>query len=85
MPIRIARYHNIFGPESTWEGGREKAPAAICRKVANACDEDSIEVWGDGNRQDHSSTLTNVLKQPEDSWIQTLPNPSTSDQKRWLQ
>ena len=48
MPIRIARYHNIFGPEGTWEGGKEKAPAAICRKVANACDEDSIEVWGDG-------------------------------------
>ena len=50
MPIRIARYHNIYGPESTWEGGREKAPAAICRKVANACDEDSIEVWGDGEQ-----------------------------------
>ena len=50
IPICIARYHNIYGPESTWEGGREKAPAAICRKVANACDEDSIEVWGDGNQ-----------------------------------
>ena len=50
MPVRIARYHNIYGPESTWEGGREKAPAAICRKVANACDEDSIEVWGDGHQ-----------------------------------
>tara|TARA_B100002052_G_scaffold255329_1_gene245463 strand:- start:200 stop:1225 length:1026 start_codon:yes stop_codon:yes gene_type:complete len=50
IPICIARYHNIYGPESTWEGGREKAPAAICRKVANACDEDSIEVWGDGEQ-----------------------------------
>ena len=50
IPVRIARYHNIYGPESTWEGGREKAPAAICRKVANACDEDSIEVWGDGHQ-----------------------------------
>ena len=50
IPVRIARYHNIYGPESTWEGGREKAPAAICRKVANACDEDSIEVWGDGEQ-----------------------------------
>ena len=48
IPVRIARYHNIYGPEGTWEGGKEKAPAAICRKVANACDEDSIEVWGDG-------------------------------------
>ena len=50
IPVRIARYHNIYGPESTWEGGREKAPAAICRKVANACDDDSIEVWGDGHQ-----------------------------------
>ena len=45
---RVARYHNIFGPEGTWEGGREKAPAAICRKIALAKDEDTIEVWGDG-------------------------------------
>ena len=50
MPIRIARYHNIFGPEGTWEGGREKAPAAICRKVAYADDKDIIEVWGDGEQ-----------------------------------
>ena len=50
MPVRIARYHNIFGPEGTWEGGREKAPAAICRKVAYADDGDSIEVWGDGEQ-----------------------------------
>jgi nucleoside-diphosphate-sugar epimerase len=51
MPIRIARYHNIFGPESTYEGGREKAPAAICRKVINSetCD-DTIEIWGDGEQ-----------------------------------
>jgi len=51
MPIRIARYHNIFGPESTYEGGREKAPAAICRKVINSetCN-DTIEIWGDGEQ-----------------------------------
>lgn len=46
--VRIARYHNIFGPNGTWIGGREKAPAAICRKVAIANSGDSIEVWGDG-------------------------------------
>ena len=45
---RVARYHNIFGPEGTWQGGREKAPAAICRKIALAKDTDEIEVWGDG-------------------------------------
>lgn len=46
--VRIARYHNVFGPEGTWRGGREKAPAAICRKVAEA--EGHIEVWGDGEQ-----------------------------------
>ena len=49
IPVCIARYHNIFGPEGTWEGGREKAPAAICRKVAELPPEGgSIDVWGDG-------------------------------------
>ena len=49
IPVRIARYHNIFGPEGTWDGGREKAPAAICRKVATVPPSGgSIEVWGDG-------------------------------------
>lgn len=51
IPIAIARYHNIFGPEGTWDGGREKAPAAICRKVAAAGpNNDEIEIWGDGNQ-----------------------------------
>jgi len=52
MEVRIARYHNIFGPEGTWQGGREKAPAALCRKVATAIlkGEDFIEVWGDGKQ-----------------------------------
>ena len=50
IPVRIARYHNIFGPEGTWHGGREKAPAAICRKVAYAQNDDTIDVWGDGTQ-----------------------------------
>ncbi len=50
MEVRIARYHNIFGPEGTWDGGREKAPAAMCRKVALAPDGGEIEVWGDGKQ-----------------------------------
>jgi len=45
---RVARYHNIFGPEGTWDGGKEKAPAAICRKVAKATSGDAIDIWGDG-------------------------------------
>ena len=49
IDIRVARYHNIFGPEGTWEGGREKSPAAICRKVAYLPETGGkIEVWGDG-------------------------------------
>jgi len=50
MEVRIARYHNIFGPEGAWRGGREKAPAALCRKVAEAPDGGAIEIWGDGKQ-----------------------------------
>jgi nucleoside-diphosphate-sugar epimerase len=50
VEVRIARYHNIFGPEGTWAGGREKSPAALCRKVAMAPDGGEIEVWGDGKQ-----------------------------------
>ncbi len=48
MEVRIARFHNIFGPNGTWTGGREKAPAALCRKVALATDGGVIDIWGDG-------------------------------------
>jgi len=48
IQVRIARYHNIYGPEGTYKGGKEKAPAAICRKVIEATDH--IEIWGDGNQ-----------------------------------
>ena len=50
MEVRIARYHNIFGPMGSWRDGREKAPAAICRKVAMAVDGGEIEIWGDGKQ-----------------------------------
>ncbi len=46
--VRVARFHNIFGPHGTWRGGKEKAPAAMCRKVAEAPDGGEIEIWGDG-------------------------------------
>jgi GDP-D-mannose 3', 5'-epimerase len=48
VQVRVARFHNIFGPEGTWDGGKEKAPAALCRKVAEAPDSSEIEIWGDG-------------------------------------
>ena len=48
VQVRIARFHNIFGPLGTWQGGREKAPAALCRKIAETPDGGEIEIWGDG-------------------------------------
>jgi GDP-D-mannose 3', 5'-epimerase len=48
LNVRVARFHNIFGIEGTWDGGKEKAPAAICRKVAECADGGTIEIWGDG-------------------------------------
>jgi len=48
MAVRLARFQNTYGPEGTWRGGREKAPAALCRKIAEAEDGGTIEVWGDG-------------------------------------
>ncbi len=50
LDVHVARYHNIFGPCGTWTGGREKAPAAFCRKVAEAPDGGSVEIWGPGNQ-----------------------------------
>ena len=50
VEVRIARFHNIFGPEGTWTGGREKAPAALCRKIAEAKPGGHIEIWGDGKQ-----------------------------------
>lgn len=52
LEVRIARYHNVYGPDGTWDGGREKAPAAICRKIAlvQLGHADSIEIWGDGRQ-----------------------------------
>lgn len=50
LPVRIARFHNVMGPYGTYKGGREKVPAALCRKVAEAHDGDKIEIWGDGKQ-----------------------------------
>ena len=52
LDVKVARYHNIFGPNGTYDGGREKAPAALCRKIINSIinNSDSINVWGDGKQ-----------------------------------
>ena len=72
IDVRIARFHNIFGPNGTWRGGREKAPAALCRKVAEAEDGGEIEIWGDG-RQTRSflyidECLEGVLRLMRSDW-----------------
>ena len=86
MPVCVARYHNIFGPEGTWQGGREKAPAAICRKVAylptNGGD---IEVWGDGEQtrdyiyvKDVVSALTKASKIEQNHFLNIGTGVETS-------
>jgi nucleoside-diphosphate-sugar epimerase len=50
LNVRIARFHNIFGPQGTWKGGKEKAPAAMCRKACDTPDGGTLEVWGDGSQ-----------------------------------
>ena len=61
LQVKIARFHNIFGPEGTWDGGREKAPAAICRKIAAAQPHGEIEIWGDGNQTRSFLYITECL------------------------
>jgi len=62
MNIRIVRYHNIYGPEGTYKGGREKAPAALCRKVAQATDPGTITVWGDGKQTRSFCYIDDAIK-----------------------
>jgi nucleoside-diphosphate-sugar epimerase len=63
LGTRVVRYHNVYGPEGTWDGGREKAPAAICRKVAQAKlgGDHEIEVWGDGEQTRSFTYITDCV------------------------
>jgi nucleoside-diphosphate-sugar epimerase len=64
VPTRVARFHNVYGPFGTWDGGREKAPAAICRKVIGAkmANKHEIEIWGDGNQTRSFMYISDCLK-----------------------
>jgi nucleoside-diphosphate-sugar epimerase len=62
LQVKIARFHNIFGPEGTWDGGREKAPAAVCRKIAAAKPGGAIEIWGDGQQTRSFLYITECLE-----------------------
>src|SRR2546425_7929379 len=72
VQVRVARFHNIFGVEGTWTGGREKAPAALCRKVAEAPDGGEIEIWGDGEQTRSflyiDECLEGVLRLTRSNW-----------------
>lgn len=62
LDTRIVRYHNIYGPEGTYKGGREKAPAALCRKIAEVSDPGEIEIWGDGKQTRSFCYIDDCLK-----------------------
>src|SRR5581483_8526382 len=64
LETRVARYHNVYGPHGTWDGGREKAPAAICRKVIQAklSGRHDIEIWGDGRQTRSFQYIDDCLK-----------------------
>jgi nucleoside-diphosphate-sugar epimerase len=76
IDVRIARFHNIYGPEGTYDGGREKAPAALCRKVALAPDGGAIDVWGDGQATRSFCYITDcvnaIIALMESGWIEPL-------------
>jgi GDP-D-mannose 3',5'-epimerase len=87
VKVRIARFHNIFGPEGTWQGGKEKAPAAMCRKVAEMKDGGEIEIWGDGIQtrsflyvDECVEGVRRLMSQPDDEKAFTGPVNIGSDE-----
>jgi len=62
LDIRIARFHNVYGPKGTYDGGKEKSPAAICRKIAQASDPGEIEIWGDGKQSRSYCYIDDCIK-----------------------
>lgn len=75
LNVRIARFHNIYGPNNVFEGGKEKAPAAICRKVAEAKDGDVIEIWGDGKQTRSFLYIDECLEGVEHLMSGEFPGP----------
>jgi nucleoside-diphosphate-sugar epimerase len=77
IATRIARYHNVYGPHGTWDGGREKAPAAICRKVIAAVlsGNHTIEIWGDGHQTRSFQYIDDCVKGTEDILNSEITEP----------
>ena len=82
IEARIARYHNIFGPEGSWNDGKEKAPAALCRKVAMSKD-GTIEIWGDGKQTRSFLFIDECLEGTIRLMRPPVPNPSILALKKW--
>ena len=80
LETRVARYHNVYGPEGTFEGGREKAPAALSRKIAQAklSGDHTIEVWGDGEQSRSFMYIDDCVRGTRRSWPATTSSRSTS-------
>jgi GDP-D-mannose 3',5'-epimerase len=77
MSTRVARYHNVYGPHGTWDGGREKAPAAICRKVIGAAlsGNQTIEIWGDGQQTRSFMYIDDCVKGTQDILQSEITQP----------
>jgi len=75
LDVRIGRFHNVYGPESQWRGGREKAPCAICKKVAEAGDGDAVEIWGDGKQTRSFLYIDDCLEGIRRLMASDYPNP----------
>ena len=84
LETRVVRFHNIFGPLGTYDGGREKSPAAICRKVALAEDGDRIEVWGDGEQTRSYCLHRRLRRRYSSSDAERLREPLNLGQDRML-
>ena len=77
IPVRVGRYHNVYGPQGTWDGGREKAPAAICRKVAEAVlsGRHEIEIWGDGEQTRSFTYIDDGIEGTRRLAVSTIDTP----------
>jgi len=75
LEVHIARFHNIFGPYGTWTGGKEKAPAAVCRKVAEATDGGKVNIWGDGQQTRSFLYIEECLQGIDQLMNSTFPGP----------
>lgn len=83
LEVRVARFHNVFGPEGTWKGGKEKAPAALCRKAAEQPDGGEIEIWGDGEQTRSFLHIDDCVEAVRRLMASSFTGPINTVPKRW--